>query len=390
VHPYLAGFVASDGHVAKYRWSIAQSHKSSDILRKILIFFPEGVLKPTRGSENRYSGELSYTLVYKKDKDSNPFEKWGIPEGNKTYTLRFPQEKSEKDIFLYLRAFFEGDGSIYVDKIYPRVQICSNRQWCEGCMKFLDSVEIRSYIQNDKRHPGISNLIIRRVNAVHDFFNKIYEDPIPLFMDRKYYKWLEIQNKYPKIKERKLKYNPTQKEKDYIIESLIKGDRPFEISKRLCINYNIVANLGRNKTDGRKEINNKKVIEIKRRLLLGELGVQIKSSGFYGALISRALKELDGTIKHRRGIPVKNELKETVNRMLLNNIPIKEVSKKTGIAFSTVCDMDRKLTGGRNNRVLLKIQKAQELFRQGYSANRIRREYGYSSVVIYKARKDLL
>lgn len=388
MNPYIAGFVASDGHIGKYCWLISQSHRSVDVLRKILKLFPEGRLK-VLNSNNRYSQELSYNLIYKKNKDTNPFEDWNIPEGNKTYTLKFPVNKTDQENFLYLRAFFEGDGCVSLfGKKYPKIQIISNKIWCIGCMDFLKNNNIRSFVYDDKRHAGLSNLVIGDINSVYSFFDKIYEDNIPLFMDRKYYRWLEIQDICPKLEyERKVKHNLNIKEKKDIINLLKEGKRPFEVSKILGIAYGPIELIYRREFGGRKRLIEKKSKNIKVLLKQNLLCKDIENMGYSRKLINKTLKEVKNEIKTRRGIPISFNQKEKIKKMLIEGSSLKDICLNTGVAFSTVYKYDRLITGGRDSRISKKIKEVDGLLRQGYSIYRVRKEFKFSSVVLKKAKE---
>ncbi len=388
MNPYIAGIVASDGHVGSNSWLISQSYKSLDILRKVQKFMKKGRLRLLNTS-GRYSNKPSYNLVFNKSKKNNPFKIWGIPEGNKTYTLKFPEGNCEEDVWLYLRGFFEGDGTLYLDRVYPRVEIISNRGWCDFCKKFLELNNVRCYIHSDKRHPGIANVIIRRVNSVHNFFDKIYENAVPLFMDRKYYRWQELKEEYPRIKERKIRRKVSRTDKEKIENMLISGLRPFEIQQSLNFPESAILRIYSEKFGGRKALMQKKEEKIRKFLKEGKTPKEIKEKGFNYPLISKMFNQLWPDISCKKKNKISLELKEKAINLLKLGMKPKDVSRETGIAYSTLCMIDRKDLGGQKARVEKKKILAEALLKQGLSGYVIINKYKINCHIIKSVKEEL-
>lgn len=388
MNPYVIGLVASDGHINAYKWLISQSHKGVDALRKIQILYPGGKLIPSKGGENRYSEELSYGLFYDIGDNSKLFKEWGVPRGKKSYLLTFPENKSRDDIWLYLRGYFEGDGSVHLDGKYPRVQIIANRVWCEKCSDFLKENKILSYIFDDKRHKGISNLIIRRVNSVHNFFDKIYEDDIPLFMNRKYYKWLEIKSVcISNVEERKIKKLLSDSEKEIIIVKLKEGKRPFEISKELNISERVIGRIYRDYFGGRKVAINKIEEEIKYLLKSGKSNQYLYEKGYSKKVVNRVINRNRAKIPRRKGDKITDELSNKIKKDLISGVSPKDISLQFNVSFARVCEIDRLLTGGRKNRIDKKAFEAKKWIEKGYSARYLNKKLKFTYTAIKKAKE---
>jgi hypothetical protein len=392
MNPYVAGLVASDGHIRDYCWLISQSHKGVDVLWKILKFFPDGKLKRINNHVKRYSQEFSYNLTYKKCKGINPFEDWKIPEGKKSYILEFPNNKTSDEIFLYLRGYFDGDGSIgFENNKYPRVQIISNRLWCEVCEKFLQSHNIRCYLHDDKRHVGLTNLIIRRINSVHNFFDKIYENDIPLFLDRKYYRWLEIKACRPRfVNERRPKLKLNQEDLINIEKELLSGERICNLEEKYRNEktiYEVLKNLG-----GREIIEQKQEERILNLIIQGETCRDLVKAGHNRERVHRIFKGVKNNF-HRQGIPLSSEIKTKIINMLNSKMTARDICHSMGINKNIVYRIDRDLTGGAE----LKNKKEREIKKQfvktlilkGLGRNEIYEKYHIGKYLIQQAKEEL-
>lgn len=390
MNPYTIGVVASDGHVDTYSWLISQSHLSIDMLRKIRGYCG-GILKPVN-SVNCYSTNLKYNLRFPKSKKDNPFLDWGIPEGNKTYALTFPIDKSTADIWLYLRGFFDGDGSISVEKDrYPRVQIISNINWCCACEKFLENLGIHCYVSNDKRHKGISNLTIHRTNSVHLFFENIYKDPIPLFSNRKYYRWLEIESICPKIIERRY-IDLTQEDIIKIKEMILKGVS-LEYLKSIYSNNKLIDEMYKKETGGRKVILNNREIQIEKLIKDGKTYREIHTMGIGWSVYTRVFKRIKYSLGYRQGIPLTKNTKDEIIRLLKEGKSNKEISDLVGASKYTIGKINREINGSSLVIAMDKIErnrlKVRSLLQEGYSGREINREYGISRYTISLETKAL-
>jgi uncharacterized protein YerC len=369
---------------------VSQSHKGVDVLWKILKIFPGGKLKRLNRIKG-YSQELSYNLIYKKYKGINPFEDWKIPEGKKSYILGFPNNKTADEIFLYLRGFFDGDGSIHFEKNkYPRVQIISNRFWCEECEKFLQFHNIKCYLHDDKRHAGLTNLIVRRINSVHNFFDKIYENDIPLFLDRKYYRWLEIKSCRPRfVNERRSKLKLNQ-------EDLINIEKELLLGKRICdlegkyrnerTIYGVLKNIG-----GREIINQKKEEKILNLVIKGKTCRDLVKEGHNREKVYRIFKKVKNNF-HRQGISLSSEIKVKIINMLNSKKTVKDICYLTGVSKNTVNRINRDLTGGaelKRREREIKKQFVKNLILKGLGRNEIYKNYHVGKYLIQQAKEEL-
>jgi len=150
MNPWVIGWVASDGHNDGSGWSISQNIDDVDVLVQIGKFYEDIEWYFSFDGKDRYGEKPQVTIRRKSKKDSIELINAGVPIGNKTVTLCFPQNLSLKNTWLYLQGFFEGDGSPYIEKYkYPRIGITTSLKWCSACKAWLFDKGIKSYISKD-------------------------------------------------------------------------------------------------------------------------------------------------------------------------------------------------------------------------------------------------
>lgn len=128
---YIAGLVASDGHLRKDEKNkeveIATSSKDfSEIIKNILS-------EVSRNKVYFRKNKTAYVIcVADKNLHSILNEKFRIPVGKKSDILVPPNLSGAEEIKFYLRGFFDGDSTIHTrkmrDKKVPRIRVMSTSQ----------------------------------------------------------------------------------------------------------------------------------------------------------------------------------------------------------------------------------------------------------------------
>jgi hypothetical protein len=294
MHPYLAGWIMSDGHNARTHWVISQNIDDADVLHLLQQHFGGKLWEqPRKENDGAYSEKTMVHLRKNSPYDCKELtEKWGVPCGKKSRIVSLPHcEKTE--MWPYLQGVFEGDGSLSgegSEESYPRVQIISGRGWCDECKTFLRRFGISSYIHDDKRHPGLSSLIIRRRNSVHDFMERIYGRDTGLHMKRKFEHWQALKITYPRITERK--YLSGQ-EWARIRAQLAAGKTVKEMAEKYQCSPVVLWKKKRKEDGGRAERTRKKIEKAKELLLSGlALGKIRRKVGCSEKIVNRARFEI--------------------------------------------------------------------------------------------------
>src|SRR5574343_65807 len=188
---YLIGFIASDGHNAGSYWTITQTISGIDVFNKLKHRYGYSYREV---SISEWGKQRKFTMKYRNKLQCKYLVDWGIPIGNKTYSLSFPMNKPHDEIWHYLRGMFDGDGSFSIENNkYGRIQIISNVMCCNSCSVFLSKYNIDSHISIDRRHSGISTIYIKKLESIKLFFSYLYNNCY-IYMARKYNKWNYFMN----------------------------------------------------------------------------------------------------------------------------------------------------------------------------------------------------
>jgi len=344
--PYIIGLVAADGHVRMDGgWLISQTEKNAGILKKIHKAFG-GNLKAS-SNKGRYGSDPIYNLRYGKNVEvESLFENWGVPKGNKTYDLRFPENKPTNEMWDYLRGFFDGDGSIFMDGNYPRVQIISNVHWCLACLEYLKVLGISSYTHDDKRHPGISNVIIRRVNHVYSFMDGIYGGDSEFFLSEKKKKWQAFKKICSRVYERKAPRKITPDEIVLIKEGLQKGEKPVSISERLNIPVEPVRRISRECFGGRSALMKKKKERVREMLSQGFSGEHIKKQLHVSSRVISVVASDVSNLPVKRGRPIPEYVIEDMKQLLSKGNNATTIAEILGLKKSTVYSAVQRIKKG--------------------------------------------
>ena len=200
---YIAGLIASDGHLAKKDFKIKITTTNlhfANAVKRIMSDF--GV------KASIYKGAKYYEIsVYDKKLWKVFVEDFKIPFGKKSYSLQKPPiEKLESKID-FLRGLFDGDSSIFEttailrrkNKIYkyfiPRIEFPSKSKpivnWSADLLKNLG---FRVYIQ---KHPKLHKMYLdgaknmkkfSQIGFAHPDKQKKLEEIISLYKDNLYYR----------------------------------------------------------------------------------------------------------------------------------------------------------------------------------------------------------
>jgi hypothetical protein len=302
MHPYLAGWIMSDGHNTGIYWVISQNIDDADVLYALKQRFGGVLWKQSRKpNDGAFSKKAMMHLRKNSRHDCEELvRKWGVPCGKKSRTVTFPH-CGATETWVYLRGVFEGDGSISGEgpkEDHPRVQIISSRAWCDKCMVFLRRFGILSYIHDDKRHPGLSSLIIRRQNSVHDFMGRIYGRVALLYMKRKFEHWKKLKTMHPRIKDRTYLSN---NELVKIRSKLLSGRTVKEMAKEYRCSPNVLWKMKR-KEDGGRVLRSRKLIEEVKKLLPTGLALCkiCERVGCSGKIVNKARFEIEAEQRRKQ------------------------------------------------------------------------------------------
>lgn len=181
---WLLGFLAADGWIEKdrNRINIELSAVDKEILEKIKeeVQIENGIFERETG--NGFSVvRLSWTSGVQKDKLSN----YGIVH-NKTYKeMHLPFFDNDDLTYAFILGFFDGDGSISIQKNYCRFRLCAHRP--ELLQDIYNFLQVEGSLSQDNR--GLWELSISTTYSV-PLFKKMYSLN-SLHLERKYNKFLE-------------------------------------------------------------------------------------------------------------------------------------------------------------------------------------------------------
>lgn len=107
---YILGFIVADGNLNSGGQEIRICQKEPEILERIAqaVHF-KGELKKGKREQGLY-----YLYLRSKQAGEALTKKYGIPVGNKSYTVRLPQNIPSELMPHVIRGMFDGDGSAYI------------------------------------------------------------------------------------------------------------------------------------------------------------------------------------------------------------------------------------------------------------------------------------
>ena len=185
MEPWVIGWVASDGHNAGNYWSISQNINDVDALYLIREMYQDITFNISFETSNRYGNKPMMSIKRKSQLDCKELTKYGIPVGDKTFTLTFPKDAPDSFLWAYLRGFFEGDGSLSIERYrYPKLGITTSKLWCDGCKEWLKRYNIRSCVSRDG--DNAYSLNVHSIKGVKTIVQKMYPQGNVYRLSRKF------------------------------------------------------------------------------------------------------------------------------------------------------------------------------------------------------------
>jgi len=161
---YIAGLVASDGHLRKNESRIEISSKNRKFLLKVLRKLGRvGIKAKIYERKNIYALYIYNDLVY-----DTLTRKFLLPPGKKAEKLAPIKGLSKKEVISFIRGFCDGDSTIHKrrmrNKYVPRIRIMSvAKEFIEWVYEELKKLGIScSKVFKDKPH-GFGNKICWRI-----------------------------------------------------------------------------------------------------------------------------------------------------------------------------------------------------------------------------------
>ena len=196
---YWLGFLYADGYVCQCERNsevgIELSARDVEHLRKFNKSL-NGNISPSfknRKESKIHStdGVVSFRIYNKKMVED--LIKWGCTK-NKTFSIKMPPIKDVELIWHFIRGYFDGDGSIYIDKTRDFIGFnfsSGSKEMLEQLRTFLYENGVYSYLSIEKRKDDrfdavheCYKLLITGMNNAFTFGEKIYKNST-IFLDRK-------------------------------------------------------------------------------------------------------------------------------------------------------------------------------------------------------------
>lgn len=209
---YWLGFLSADGYVnysptgGTYEVGIELASKDEEhlvnFLRDInssgLIYRREKSPFVHKGYNNSY--KESSVRIYSKHMVES-LNKYGIIN-SKTYSITFPDNIPKNYVWDYIRGFFDGDGSVFVNdvqscsgKIFPYIGVnftAYSKEFLLGIRDKLLEESISPTINKANKNSDSYQLYIRKQEDVAKFFRLIYPSSSVRKLERKYIKFINF------------------------------------------------------------------------------------------------------------------------------------------------------------------------------------------------------
>jgi dUTP pyrophosphatase len=176
---YLLGWIASDGTISKDSWSIIIGIKEIDIqCLKILRNIVCESIPIKKIKEN-----MICLTINSRKMCEDVCKHIDINRGKKSDILKFPNLQSDKLKWVFIRGYFDGDGSIRNYEKYPtpECKITSNSKEMLEAIKDFAKIPCNIY-KNDIVYYGTNSI---------DFLGKLYDSKSYLRLERKYNQFVE-------------------------------------------------------------------------------------------------------------------------------------------------------------------------------------------------------
>lgn len=347
MHPWIVGWIASDGHNRGDIWTISQNIDDSDALYIIRDLVKGTKLRIEREQKDRFGTKPMVIIWNNSSETCRNLVQQGIPIGEKTTTVRFPNCLSDRDMWMYVRGVFEGDGSVGMDEDgHPRIEITISRAWCDSCEAWLAQHNINSYVIDERRSDGVANLVIHNVDGARKFLEEIYRHDRDLRMGRKFSLAAKtlLMIEYGDVLARKSMTKAKREKTVEVIRELVKcGKSAAEISRKLDCPLSLAGKVARQEIGSMAIRLDAKMTEAGNLLRDGMSRGEVRKRLNLGyALVNRAFERVFGDIKT---FIRKKQLEKTaeIRRMILGGFTVEEIRKKVRCGLGRVISEKRKM-----------------------------------------------
>lgn len=201
-YSYLIGFIQGDGHLStqsrnRGRMTIELAAKDIDILDKIEKLLSEQqihVIRYTRIRDTNFSKKSKSVSLSVFNWEFRKHISKYIPYGKKSETVRPPINIPNFKKYDYIRGITDADGSLGITSLNrPFWSLCTSSEYIKSFLlkEIEDCLGIIKRINKTKRD-NVYNITLFDEAAV-TFINLLYKNST-IFLDRKYSKYLDIQN----------------------------------------------------------------------------------------------------------------------------------------------------------------------------------------------------
>ena len=214
---YWLGFLYADAYHNEDLCCLNLTLKGADIghIKKYVNFF-KGEVKDINIGEVSFNEKKYSTCSYKiySTHLSKKLKELGCPQA-KSFILRFPDWLSEELQSHFIRGYFDGDGSIKVNKKTKewRINICGTKEMCNEIKTIISNkLNISSsldYISKTNNNTWI--LVISGNEQVNTFCEWMYFDR-EIHLDRKYERYLLLSQQ-----QLNRKFNKQHKRENYLL-----------------------------------------------------------------------------------------------------------------------------------------------------------------------------
>lgn len=192
---YILGYIMADGSINKLKKTLRLECVDRD--QEIIEFITQEVspLSPIKYYERKdRSLRTAYSYIYSVDivKD---LSNYGIVPNKQSQDIGLP--KINRNLYNnYLRGYFDGDGTVWINKNLIQVSLCTTQKFGEDLINLLKQNMVitkpKNNLINMKDYGSdIHHLRITRTYDVRAFFNYIYNDNT-FRLDRKYNKFINL------------------------------------------------------------------------------------------------------------------------------------------------------------------------------------------------------
>lgn len=227
---YVFGLLVTDGHLElmernRGRVQLEVNEKDKDICEKLFHLIPDSHLTSRERDTNFKNSYKSCAFSNNQLAFRQELIDFGFPTENKTLTASIPsQEYSASDFW---RGVIDGDGSLgFTGQGIPYLSLVTKSENLkqEYCKFLLDNFGIEKRINRNARD-NVYNIIVYREDALA--VSKVLYENAPIYLDRKYNSYLEIQKWVRTTKKLSRKKFWTPEEDEYILSHTAKESAAY-------------------------------------------------------------------------------------------------------------------------------------------------------------------